>query len=114
MDDFIDVTHILTERYCVYILFYREHLQYIGQTTRLETRIGSHKTKGEIPFDKVMVKYCETKEAMDGLEYSYINEHNPPYNVKDLGYSKTRSNPALKFKTKPMHKAFIRLPVAKK
>lgn len=66
----------------VYFLYDQDKIVYIGRTKNLESRIKSHKLKGEIDFDRHdFFELSNLKDAND-LEYSMINTHLPKHNKK--------------------------------
>ncbi len=82
----------LPKRYCVYKLYYKEEIIYIGSSYALETRLVSHRQ--DKVFDKVEVCTAENKESMLNLENYLIDQYKPPINktlnLKRVGQYKIR------------------------
>lgn len=100
MDDFEDMSVMLGPG--IYVLARNEHIEYVGKTKRLVTRIYSHanlysrwrktgvKPKGPfnltvVKFNKVWIRPCEISD-LDRLERETIRALQPRYNINFNGY----------------------------
>ncbi len=62
---------------CIYFLFYKDILVYIGQTTSLYARLVSHNSDKE--YDRCMYMPCD-KEKLNDTERALIKHYLPIYN----------------------------------
>ncbi len=64
----------------IYFLFLGRRLQYIGQSSKVFSRIAKHRNSDLIAFDNwrfLPVELCD----LDAIEAAYIRAHRPPHNV---------------------------------
>jgi excinuclease UvrABC nuclease subunit len=79
-EDLKNVTALLGSG--VYVLVYKERVQYIGRTWCLLDRLGNHcSSPRKIPFDSVYVIVCSNAEEK---EYELILKYKPKYN-REIG-----------------------------
>jgi hypothetical protein len=79
-DDLKNVTALLGSG--VYVLVYKDRVQYVGRTWCLLSRLGNHcSSPRKIPFDSVYVIPCSNAEDK---EYELILKYKPKYN-RDIG-----------------------------
>lgn len=84
MDGFVDISFVVDKQCAVYILYLNQQLVYIGKTTNIIQRVRQHRAHGKIKFNRVLVQFC-SKHELDGLEFTLISEHKPPYNKTRIG-----------------------------
>lgn len=67
----------------VYVLVRDGKIMYVGQTIRLQGRIGDHVIE-KPPFSGVWYKPVKARERVD-VECGFIHKYRPPWNGKDDG-----------------------------
>lgn len=67
---------------CIYFLYDKDEVVYIGKTTRPTDRFMAHAKSDKI-FDSIQIKQCELSE-MDYIEKMEIFNHMPKYNKRIL------------------------------
>lgn len=79
-------------RPAVYVLFQGEEVVYVGQSSNVFSRLGTHYKDGIKEFDSFRILYCK-KKRMSYWERKLIKAYEPRYNVsqnrrkaKALGY----------------------------
>ena len=70
----------LLNEYCVYVLWDKSTIVYVGQSTQVDYRIRTH-LKNKV-FDSYSVYKCEDVAVMNELESNLIVELQPKYNIK--------------------------------
>lgn len=90
---FTDVSDILLDRHCVYMLYSDNELVYIGMTTKLYNRVNEHRRKGKFAFNRVLVKYVEDETQANALEYTLIRDLQPRYNIQYIEGLNNKQNP---------------------
>ena len=76
----IDKRSVLWPKPCVYALFFKGELQYIGQTVNLPGRLASH-GKGGIEYDLVWYEDVKQKD-LNRVETWLLLQMRPPHNVR--------------------------------
>ena len=64
----------------MYFLFQGDDLVYIGKSNDVEYRIGQHRSRNKITFDRVAIVPCAMSE-LTKLEARYIRKYTPFFNV---------------------------------
>jgi hypothetical protein len=84
MSDMVDISFILKEQCAVYALYHENECVYVGQSKKVVRRIQKHKSNGLIPFNRVLVRFCEEHE-LDQLEFQFIRSLQPRTNITNIG-----------------------------
>jgi len=74
----IDREFFLKDFYCIYYLYDKNTIVYIGKTKRPADRLMQH-AKSEKVFDSISIQYCH-KDELEKTETRLIRKYKPKYN----------------------------------